>query len=312
MRRWDRLVDAYMDEYRARGTCEATVAHTAARLARWGSWMKSRRPRPAIEAIDAELLTRYLEHSSHFRAKTTVYGTLSTMRGFGDYLAREGYWQQNPLRWMKGPKVTPYNRLPRRIDRVHMDALWQAAAQTQGEFSRTLWVTVLALLYGTGLRRGELERLDLEAFDRNKATLRIDGRKTGRERCVPVSDLVYRCLEAYAPARHNVLERTGRLGERALLVTRRGERVSAQAISNAIHIFARRAGVPLVTVHQFRHSCASDLLEAGVHLAEVQRMLGHQGIATTVRYAHVADPARRAAIACHPINDFLQAEVMAA
>ncbi len=312
MRRWDRLVDAYLEEYRTRGTCDATVAHTAARLARWGGWMKSRRPRPAIEEIDAELLTRYLEHSAHFRAKTTVYSTLSTMRGFGDYLVREGYWRQNPLRWMKGPKVTPYNRLPRRIEQAHMEAIWQQAARAQGEFSRTLWVTVLALLYGTGLRRGELERLDLEDFDRIEATLKIDGRKTGRERCVPVSDLVHRCLEAYAPARHNVLERTARIGEHALLVSRRGERLTAQAVSNAIHTFAKRAGVPLVTVHQFRHSCASDLLEAGVHLAEVQRILGHQGISTTVRYAHIADPARREAMGRHPINDFLQAEALAA
>jgi site-specific recombinase XerD len=123
-----------------------------------GGWMKSRRPRPSIEAIDAELLTLYLGRSAHFRAKTTVYGTLSTMRCFGDYLVREGLWRQNPLRWMKGPKVTPYSRLPRRIDRSHMEALWRAAARTEGEFSRTLWVAVLALLYGTDVRRGELER----------------------------------------------------------------------------------------------------------------------------------------------------------
>lgn len=244
MRRWDRLVDGYIEEYRRRGTCEAAVGYTEARLVRWGAWLKSRRPRPALEGIDAELLTRYVEHSAHFRAKATVYATLSTMRGFGDYLVREGHWRQNPLRWMRGPKLTPYNRLPRRIDRAHMEALWQQAARTRGEFSRTLWVTVLALLYGTGLRRGELERLDLEAFDRAEAVLRIDGRKTGRERCVPVSELIYRCLESYAPARHNVLERTGRLGERALLVSSQGERLSAQVISNAIHAFARRAGVP--------------------------------------------------------------------
>jgi site-specific recombinase XerD len=46
-----------------------------------------------------------------------------------------------------------------------------------------------------------------------------------------------------------------------------------------------------------------------VGLPEVQRILGHQGIATTVRYAHIADPQRRAAMACHPINDWLVAEV---
>jgi site-specific recombinase XerD len=262
--------------------------------------------------MDSELHVRYLASRTAFRSKATVYGTLSTMRCFGDYLVREGLWRQNTLRWMKGPKVTPYHRLPRRIDRSHMEALWRAATQMQGEYSRRLWITVLALLYGTGLRRGELERLDVEAFDRAEATLRIDGRKSARERCVPVSELVYRCLEGYLPARHNQLERTGELSAPALLVSRLGERLTAQAISNGIHSLATRAGVPLVSVHQFRHSCASDLLEAGVHLAEVQRILGHQGIATTVRYTHIADPARRAAMSLHPINDFLYVEALAA
>jgi site-specific recombinase XerD len=305
MRRWDRLVDTYIEEYRARGICEATVAHTESRLRGWGNWLKSRRPRPVLDAIDPQLHVQYLGSRTSFRSKATVYGTLSTMRGFGDYLMREGLWRQNPLRWMKGPKVTPYSRLPRRIERAHMEGLWRAAAQMHGEYSRRLWVTVLALLYGTGLRRGELERLDVQAFDRAAATLRIDGRKSGRERCVPITDLIYRCLEGYLPARHNLLERTGSLALPALLVSRRGEGLRAQAISNGIHSLARRAGVPLVSVHQFRHSCASDLLEAGVHLAEVQRILGHQGIATTVRYTHIADPARAAAIALHPINAWL-------
>jgi site-specific recombinase XerD len=312
MRRWDRLVDTYIEECRARGVCPASVAHTESQLRRWGSWLKGRRPRLTLDAIDPQLHVRYLASRSPFRAKATVYGTLSTMRCFGEYLVRQGLWRQNPLRWMKGPKVRPYNHLPRRIERAHMESLWGAAAAMQGEYSRRLWVTVLALLYGTGLRRGELERLELQAFDRTHATLKIDGRKSGRERCVPVADLVYRCLEGYLPARHNLLERTGKLALPALLVSRRGERLTGHAISNGIHTLARRAKVPLVSVHQFRHSCASDLLEAGVHLAQVQRILGHQGIATTVRYTHIADPARRAAMTRHPINDFLDTEALAA
>ena len=304
MRRWDRLVDAYLDEYRARGLSAGTVGQVTARLDRWGRWLKRRRPRVMIERIDADLITRYIASCSSFRAKATVYSTLSTMRGFGDYLVQQGLWTVNPLRWMKGPKVTPYSRLPQRIDHAHQEALWREAASRRGD-SAHLWLTVLALLYGTGLRRGELERLDVQHFDRAEGTLRIDGRKTGRERCVPLPEMVQRCLEAYLPRRHNLLEQAGAVGERALLVTRRGERLTGQAISNAIHALARRAGVSIRSLHQFRHTCASDLLEAGVHLAQVQRILGHAGIATTVCYVHIADPQRRVAMRAHPLNDWL-------
>ena len=305
MRRWDRLVEGYLEEYRARGICQATVARQPARLADWGCWLKSRRPRPKLEAIDTELHVRYIESRSDFRAKATVYGTLSTMRGFGEYLVRQGVWRQNPLRWMKGPKITPYSRLPRRIDREHMEALWAEAARRRGNFSCHLWITVLALLYGTGLRRGELERLGHRAF-RSRRGVVAD--RWPQERPGAVCSGIGVCFSlprGVLAAAPQPTRAHGRLSERALLVSQRGERLSAQAISNGIHALAERAGVPLVSVHQFRHSCASDLIEAGVHLAEVQRILGHQGIATTVRYTHIADPQRHAAMALHPINHWL-------
>jgi hypothetical protein len=86
MKRWDRLQDAYMEEYRARGVSEATALHTEARLDRWGRWLKKRRTRVVIEDIDAATSTRYFVSCTSFRSKAMVYGTLSTMRGFGDYL----------------------------------------------------------------------------------------------------------------------------------------------------------------------------------------------------------------------------------
>jgi hypothetical protein len=89
-------------------------------------------PAIAIERIDAEMITRYISNCSSFRAKASVYATLSTMRGFGDYLAREGLWKINPLRWMKGPKVTPYSHLRKRIDHAHMEAMWREAANRHG------------------------------------------------------------------------------------------------------------------------------------------------------------------------------------
>jgi len=285
---------------------EARVAYV---LSRWGRWMKRRRPRVQLERVDPDLLVSFMRKQTSFRSKSTVYGTLSVMRGMGDYLVREGVWIANPLRWMKGPKVTPYHRLPKRIDRAQMQAMWRQAASGRSAHERHLRLAVLAMLYGTGLRRGELERLDVSCWDREEGVLRIDGRRTGRERMVPVPAVAYHCIEAYLPHRHNRLEKLGCVEQPALLVNRAGKRLTGDSISKIVHAIARRSGMKLHSVHQFRHSCASDLLEAGVRLPEVQRILGHQGIATTVRYVHIADPQRRAAMARHPINDWLRAEV---
>jgi len=164
---------------------------------------------------------------------------------------------------------------------------------------------VLALLYGTGLRRGELERLDLEHWRREEGILKIDGRKTGQERSVPVSEGIWRCLEAYLPLRQNLLEKRGECREPALFLNRAGLRLSSQSLGLMVHRIAKRAAVPLVSLHQFRHTCASDLLESGVSLPKVQQMLGHATVVTTTRYLHIADPERARAMKRHPLNDYL-------
>ncbi|MGZ5676939.1 MAG: tyrosine-type recombinase/integrase [Usitatibacter sp.] len=299
------MLDGYLAEYGARGLADGSVARVGMVLDQWGSWLKRCRPRPRLEAIDAPLIARFIRSRCTFHSKATTYATLSVMRGMGEYLVREGVWEGNPMRWMRGPKVSPYHRLPARLQSSEIQAMWREAAQAPGAYWPRLWITVLSLLYGTGLRRGELARLTVQQFDREAGLLRIDGRKTGCERQVPVPELTYRCLETYLPLRHNEIVRAGAVDESKLLIGQRGRPLSEHAISMGIHRIARRAGVSLRSVHQFRHSCASDLIEAGATLAEVQHILGHQTIGTTLRYTHIADPQRRAAIALHPINDWL-------
>lgn len=123
---------------------------------------------------------------------------------------------------------------------------------------------------------------------------------------------VWRCLEAYLPVRQAQLERAQRLDEAALLVNRRGQRLSGDAISRLVGQCAKRAGIPFVSLHQFRHACASDLLESGVRMPEVKAILGHAAIATTMRYVQVSGTARAEAMAKHPINELLAEAASAA
>ncbi len=305
MKRWDRLVDLYMEEYTAAGRAEETIKGARRELDRWGTWLKNQRPRPELAEVDADSVVAYLKGRGAFRSKATVYAAMSKLRGMGEFLVRENVWRNNPLRWMHGPKIDSRSRMPKRISGEAMQALWEQAAHHRYGFYRGLWITLLAVFYGTGARRGEIFRLNLSDWQREEGVLLIDGRKTGRERHIPVPPLSYQCLEAYLPKRQNHLEALGLADEPALFVNRYGSRLSAAAISRGIQNLTDGNAESSITLHQFRHTCASDLLEAGVRLPEVQSFLGHQAIGTTMRYLHVADPQLHAAVRFHPINNIL-------
>ena len=305
MKRWDGLMEGYLKQCETRGLSEATVTGLRHELERWGLWLKRRRPKPNLEEVDGQMHIEYIRSRTRFHAKTTVASLTSKLRLMGEYLVQEGVWRKNPMRWIKGPRLDSRGRMPRRIGAEHLKKLWAASSENRNEYQQHLSIAVLALLYGTGLRRGELERLDLAHWKREEGILQIDGRKTGQERSVPVSEGIWRCLEAYLPLRQNLLEKRGECREPALFLNRAGLRMSSQNLGLMVHRIAKRAAVPLVSLYQFRHTCASDLLESGVSLPQVQLLLGHATVVTTTRYLHIADPERARAIKQHPLNDYL-------
>ncbi|MCP3906248.1 MAG: tyrosine-type recombinase/integrase [Planctomycetes bacterium] len=307
MERWDRLAASFIEEYAARGVAEQTVEQMGRELDLCGSWLRRRRARPNLEALakDVDLLSRYVKSRNMFRSKSTLSSHLSKLRQFGAYLVREQVWSQNPFKWMKGPRLDPRSPLPKRIGKRELDRMFAAAAAHRFPYQRHLTVVVLSLLYGTGMRRGELAQLDVSDWCSDEGLLQVDGRKTGWERTVAAPTVVWRYLESYLPVRHNVLERHGCPREPALLVNARGRRISLTSLSLLVHRCAKRAGIKLGSVHQFRHTCASDLLEMGRSLPEVKEYLGHRVIGTTVRYVHLSSPQRRAAVELHPVNTWL-------
>jgi site-specific recombinase XerD len=302
---WEALIDGYIKVGRSKGLAEATIRNQAREFERFGNWLSRRRPRVPLDQVDGDQVIRFVEKRAAFRSRATVSGVVSILRGIGEYLVQQGVWIKNPLRWIRGPKLDRRSHLPKRINKEHLKALMGAAQARAEVHSRYQAICLLAILYGTGLRLGELSRLDLESWDRETAILKVDGRKTGRARSLAVGEGVWRCIEAYLPHRHNRLEKCGCFQERALLVNCQGQRLNAANIRTTIRRLATAAKVPFVTIHQFRHSCASDLLEAGVSLPEVQRMMGHASIQSTVIYVDIADPCRAAAMERHPLNQFL-------
>jgi site-specific recombinase XerD len=253
-----------------------------------------------LEEVSHELITQYVSHRGSFRAKSTLYGVISRMRQIGNFLVAECIWHDNPLLWMKGPRLDRRHRLPRRIDSSALERIWESAATSRYHFHRYLWVAILGIVYGTGIRREELTLLDLSDWDVESGTLLIAGKKTGQERRVPLPPLGQQCLDAYLPRRQNTLMANDVREQPAIFINGQGGRLSKSAVSRGISAIARRAGIR-ITLHQFRHTCASRLLADGVRLPHVQKLLGHKSIGTTMRYLHITDIELRRAMEKHPI-----------
>ena len=170
------------------------------------------------------------------------------------------------------------------------------------QFRQLTALVAVEILFCTGIRVGELVKITLGGVNLKESTISIVG-KGDRERRVfiPVKQ-VKRLIDTYIKIR----ELRGPETE-LLLINSRNNPASTQYIRKLIRLAGERAGIAQrVTPHMLRHSTATHLLEAGVDIRKVQRLLGHQSIATTQIYTHVSDASLKSAICrFHPRKKIL-------
>ena len=140
---------------------------------------------------------------------------------------------------------------------------------------------VLTTIYAAGLRVSEAIALRVSDIDTDRMTIRIEQGKGGKDRYVPLAARLLHDLRAYwksAPP------------GRWLFANRQGTRPIDITVAQKIYTMAKlRAGIQKQGgIHTLRHAFATHLLEAGVDLHTVQRLLGHRQISTTMRYFHLS------------------------
>jgi integrase/recombinase XerD len=145
---------------------------------------------------------------------------------------------------------------------------------------------VLELLYGTGIRVSECERLDLRDLDLASGELFIRDGKGRKDRVVPVVGRAAHAMDVYVREVRPDLMRDPR--EAALFLTRTGGRLRVKSIQYLVRMRARAAEIPHpITPHTLRHGCATHLLQGGADVRHVQKLLGHQSLDTTAIYTKV-------------------------
>ena len=210
---------------------------------------------------------------------------LAGWRGLYRYWGREGLIGHNPALGVRPPKAG--KPLPKALTVDQAVALAQQAPATDSPLLAARDHCIAELLYGCGVRVGELVALDAVAsprasawIDASDATAHVLG-KGGKRRSLPVGRPALEALSAWMSLRGELVK----ADEPALFVSQRGTRLSASQVRSRLQALGLAAGLPTsVHPHMLRHSFASHLLQSSGDLRAVQELLGHASIATTQIY----------------------------
>ncbi|MHC8733296.1 tyrosine recombinase XerC [Arenicellales bacterium IMCC56312] len=217
---------------------------------------------------------RHLNLSSRSIART-----LSAARSFYKFLIREGEGKTNPFEGISTPRGE--RKLPRTLNIEQAAQLVMITPDSDLTFRDR---AILELLYSSGLRLSEIERSDVCDVDLADKTMTILG-KGGKTRIVPVGRHAITAIKSWLQRRQVLVSN---IEEKALFVSRSGNRLGARAIQKRVEYWAKRQGLDRsVHPHMLRHSFASHLLESSSDLRAVQELLGHSDISTTQVYTHL-------------------------
>ena len=219
---------------------------------------------------------------------------LSGWRGFYTWLGREGLVSANPVQDVRAPRQA--RPLPKALGVDEAVQLADHVAEDDDPWLEARDAAMVELLYGSGLRVGELVGLDVAASDAAQrggrgwidlpsAEVQVQG-KGSKRRGVPLGTQALAALQRWLAVRDQVAGEGD--AAMALFIGRRGTRLTPQSIWQRLKRRSLLAGLATpVHPHMLRHSFASHLLQSSSDLRAVQELLGHAHIGTTQVYTRL-------------------------
>jgi len=256
-----------------------------------------------VEAVGKAELREYIRALLGELAEKSVKRKVATLKALFHLLEREDAVAVNPFRKME-VRIREPRRLPRTIAWSDLERLFahlyrgkrDARDREAARYARLVRdVALLEVLFATGARVSEICDLRCEAVDLRAGRVRIFG-KGSRERVIDVCN-----EEALSALRdYQAAFRSDAPAEGFFFLGSRGRRLSDHAVRTILRRYGAEAGLTTrVTPHMIRHSVATFLLEEGVDIRYIQRLLGHSSLSTTQLYTHVHDRAQRRILTDH-------------
>ena len=235
----------------------------------------------AVDADDVREWVVYMMDEQRLAA-SSVSRKLSALRTFYKYLRRMGWVSINPMEKVVTPKKK--RPLPYFVRETEMDRLLEITKEDR-TFKGIRDRLILMTFYETGVRRAELLGMTDASVDFVSKQIKVTG-KRDKQRIVPFGEELEKEIRIYMGVRNETL---GETKFPALFVTERGIAMNETQVSKVV-----RDNLSNVTTirkrspHVLRHSFATAMLNNKADLTSIQKLLGHESVATTEIYTHVS------------------------
>ncbi|MFN4762784.1 tyrosine-type recombinase/integrase [Gillisia sp. Q332] len=208
----------------------------------------------------------------------SVNRKISSLKAYYKFLLRTGQIEATPLATHKSLKIKKNIQIP--FSENEVGQVINSISPNSFKNSRDL--SVIVLLYSTGIRRAELIGITVRDLDLKNNVLKVLG-KRNKERFVPLLPEIVSLLGVYLKYREELVKE----GAPNLFITERGVKLYENLVYRIINNYFSLASKKVKkSPHILRHSFATHLLGQGANLNAVKELLGHSSLAATQVYTH--------------------------
>ena len=239
-----------------------------------------------LKKIEAFHIRNFLTtlHSDGYNS-SSIGRKIASIRSFFKFALRNEWINSNPCSLISSPKKK--GNLPAPMSVQEVEAVLSFSGK---DYLSVRDKAILETLYSTGVRVSELVGMNIDSVDFAGGTAKVKG-KGRKERIIPIGDKALEALGDYLGNRNSFfksLRKDMSANKDALFLNNWGGRLTAGSVKKIVHNYIEKAALKKnVSVHSFRHSFATHLLERGADLRAVQELLGHASLSTTQVYTHL-------------------------
>ncbi len=275
----EKLIKEYLDYLKyIRGYQENTINSYLIELTKYASYLKEKKLNYlTISKDEIYAYLKYLDSLGY--KKVSVARHLSALRGFYDYLKREGLVNTNIYKLIKNPKLE--KKLPNVLNDEEIDKIF--AFPKDEKPKNALTRVLFEVIYATGIRISEFINIKESDIDFNDGSIRILG-KGKKERIVYFGEYARDAIKDYLVVREKIKKEDTDY----LFLNVSGYRLKRRSAEQIVYDWIDMVSINHhISPHTLRHTFATSLLTHGADIRTVQELLGHEKLGTTQIYTHL-------------------------